>query len=62
MTGKVFSEAFSNTDGLVAQFQGTFEQLKEEFHGRIATKTALMTADIAATVKAIDVTAKAISM
>ncbi|KAF7972470.1 hypothetical protein HWV62_17888 [Athelia sp. TMB] len=62
MIGKVFAEAFSNTDGLVAQFQSTFEQLKEEFHGRIATKTALMTADIASTVKDIDVTAKAISM
>ncbi|KAF7968264.1 hypothetical protein HWV62_31105 [Athelia sp. TMB] len=62
MIGKVFAEAFSNTDGLVAQFQGTFEQLKEEFHGRIATKTALMTADIASTVKNIDMTAKAIRL
>ena len=31
----------------MAQYQGTVEQLLEEFRGRIATKTALMTVDIA---------------
>ncbi|KAF7966264.1 hypothetical protein HWV62_39409 [Athelia sp. TMB] len=46
-TGKTISEAFSHTDALVAQYQGTFGQLLEEFRGRIATKTALMTIDIA---------------
>ena len=31
----------------MAQYQGAFEQLLEEFLGRIVTKTALMTIDIA---------------
>ncbi|KAF7966263.1 hypothetical protein HWV62_39407 [Athelia sp. TMB] len=46
-TGKAITEVFTHTDALVAQYQSTFEQLLKEFHDRVATKTALMTVDIA---------------
>ncbi|KAF7970100.1 hypothetical protein HWV62_24970 [Athelia sp. TMB] len=45
--GKTITEVFTHTDALVAQYQSTFEQLLKEFHDRVATKTALMTVDIA---------------
>ncbi|KAF7964760.1 hypothetical protein HWV62_3252 [Athelia sp. TMB] len=51
--GKAIAEPFSNTDAQTAQYQGIFEQLQEEFCGRLATKTALMTVRIAAAVDAI---------
>ncbi|KAF7984961.1 hypothetical protein HWV62_9903 [Athelia sp. TMB] len=44
---KAITEVFSRTDALVTQYQSTFKQLQDEFHGRITTKTALMTVDIA---------------
>ncbi|KAF7965388.1 hypothetical protein HWV62_44069 [Athelia sp. TMB] len=51
--GKAIAEPFSNTDAQTAQYQGIFEQLQEEFCGRLATKTALVTVGIAAAVDAI---------
>ena len=52
-TGKAIAEPFSDTDGLVARYQDTFEQLQKEFQGRIAVKVALITAGIATTVSEI---------
>ncbi|KZP21256.1 hypothetical protein FIBSPDRAFT_1044218 [Athelia psychrophila] len=51
--GKAFTETFSNTDGMVSQYEATFKQLREEYTGRIATQTAVVTSKTAATVDAI---------
>ncbi|KZP23567.1 WD40 repeat-like protein, partial [Athelia psychrophila] len=51
--GKALTETFSNTDNLISRYQDTFKQLRENFMGRIATHTALITADVAATVNEI---------
>ncbi|KAF7972468.1 hypothetical protein HWV62_17884 [Athelia sp. TMB] len=59
--GKAIAESFSNTDAQTAQYQGIFEQLQEEFCGRLATKTALMTVRIAAAVDAISLARPAYS-
>ncbi|KZP34758.1 hypothetical protein FIBSPDRAFT_709733, partial [Athelia psychrophila] len=51
--GKALKETFSNTDTLISRYQDTFKQLRENFMGRIATQTALVTFDIATTVNEI---------
>ncbi|KAF7976608.1 hypothetical protein HWV62_6110 [Athelia sp. TMB] len=51
--GKAVTEVFSSTDALSAQYQQTFEHLLGEFTGRVATHTALTTAQLAAKVDEI---------
>lgn len=46
-------EALSSTDRLVASYQEAFVQLREEYTSRIATQTALVTANIATTTNEI---------
>ncbi|KZP21267.1 hypothetical protein FIBSPDRAFT_1044225 [Athelia psychrophila] len=58
--GKAFTEAFSNTDGMLAQYEATFKQLREEYTGRIATYTAVVISKTAVTVDAISATVDAI--
>ncbi|KZP17443.1 hypothetical protein FIBSPDRAFT_957250 [Athelia psychrophila] len=54
--GKAFTETFSNTDGMLAQYETTFKQLREEYKGRIATYTAVVISKTAVTVDAISAT------
>ncbi|KZP21263.1 hypothetical protein FIBSPDRAFT_931700 [Athelia psychrophila] len=60
--GKAFTEAFSDTDGMLAQYEATFKQLREEYTGRIATFTAVVTSKTAATVDAINAKVDDMSM
>ncbi|KZP25092.1 hypothetical protein FIBSPDRAFT_950476 [Athelia psychrophila] len=48
-SGQALAEFLSSTDALVAGYQATFAQLRDEFTGRIATKTAINIGNIAAT-------------
>ncbi|KZP30747.1 WD40 repeat-like protein [Athelia psychrophila] len=51
--GKAITEAFSNTDGMLSQYEETFKKLREEYTGRIATQTAVVTSKTAVTVDII---------
>lgn len=51
--GKALVGPLSSTDTLIDRYQDTFKQLRENFMGRIATQTALVTFDIATTVNDI---------
>ncbi|KZP21272.1 hypothetical protein FIBSPDRAFT_1044227 [Athelia psychrophila] len=51
--GKAITETFSSTDGVVSRYEATFQQLRKEYTGRIATQTAVVTSKTAATVDAI---------
>ncbi|KAF7980717.1 hypothetical protein HWV62_37189 [Athelia sp. TMB] len=52
-TGKAIMEAFSRTDNLVAQYQDAFQRMLDEYQGRLATHTALVTVTLATTVNKI---------
>ena len=52
-SGSAVREAVSSTDTLIAQYQDTFQRLRDEYLGRVSTWTALVTKDIAATVNDI---------
>ncbi|KZP21209.1 hypothetical protein FIBSPDRAFT_1044368 [Athelia psychrophila] len=52
-TGKAIMETVSNTDNIISTCEDTFEQLREEFGGRITTQTALITVDLATKVNEI---------
>lgn len=55
-------ETVSNMDNIISTYEDTFEQLREEFGGRIATQTALITADLAAKVNKISKLAFSIAL
>lgn len=46
-------EAFSRTDTLVAQYQDAFQRMLDEYRGRLATHTALVTDTLTTTVNKI---------
>ncbi|KAF7970202.1 hypothetical protein HWV62_24790 [Athelia sp. TMB] len=52
-TGKAIMEAFSRTDALVAQYQDAFQRMLDEYRGRLATHTALVTVTLTTTVNKI---------
>lgn len=54
-TGSIVRAAFSGVDDLMTRYQEKFDQLQEEFMGRIAIRTALIIKDTAAKVHDIGV-------